>query len=407
LQSPEGIPGGQSYAEAISAAIDSCSALVSVCSNNYWASRNTLHEVDLAWQNRKYIVPVAFTDSTPPRGFDYYLSAIQAIPTYGRSEQAWVAELEDALRLLGIGAESKGLSRGPWPRRNSARRRGPELRPKAILPFLVNRGLQNDAIDAGIYACYQRQLSKAALFFVYGRTEQRVDMYQKRLVDYEIRRVLNRIGLPDEFEHFYVEWPSGIHRSISSIPLEEQLRRLRGTVLEKVGLPPTASDQDLRKAFLNLHRPAVIHSTYGLDLADSLDVSLLSDWIAAWSRFPGLPASQPLIVLFFARYTQDSRPIIGRLNTLRRRRYVHSMVRHLKSRFGATVNLVPELGNVHREHVTAWVTETVKPADPNAMLAEVHDLFRASSKRSTEGMTMASLARQLGSMLDRHFMGDS
>jgi hypothetical protein len=387
-----GITGGASYAEEIVRAIQSCSAVISLCSANYWLSRNTLAEIELASRYGKRIVPLHLSEVNPPPSFQYFLSSAQAVPLYAREEAVWAADVSRALRAIGIqclaqlpaGTESETP---PLPRK-----RVWSFRRKSLLPFLVDRRAQNDGIDLRLTQHYEGRGTRPLVFFVYGLTEQRVDMYQQRVVEYEIRSLLDRLGLPDEFVPIYVEWPRATEA-------QNQLLRLRQGVLEKLGLRSTANDEEMSRALLNLRRPVAIHTMSGLDLWSDRDRTALADWVSAWSRFPSLPPSQPLIILFFARYTRDDRPILGLVNTLRRAHGVNKLASRLRQ---MSVEVITELANVHLDQVTEWVTEVVEPDDPNAMLKDVEEFFGQEPRQLTEGLAMAPLAPKLGVLIDRH-----
>jgi len=64
------INGGTQLFKEIENGISDCDAFIACCSNSYAISENCQHELELAYQRKKLIIPVlvAFCDPWPPKG---------------------------------------------------------------------------------------------------------------------------------------------------------------------------------------------------------------------------------------------------------------------------------------------------------------------------------------------------
>jgi pimeloyl-ACP methyl ester carboxylesterase len=97
-----GIPGGASYAAAITAAIKGAAALVLLASPVSFASRNVRQELALAW---RYEIPYLVLRLDPvdiPDELAYWLEASQWVEVLGQEEGAWLPTALAALRGLGL-----------------------------------------------------------------------------------------------------------------------------------------------------------------------------------------------------------------------------------------------------------------------------------------------------------------
>src|SRR5436190_7346258 len=71
------IAGGTSWSAEIVRGIQGCSALLVLCSGAPMESPNVQQEVQLAWENRRPIVPLLLTRARPPEVLQYALAGRQ------------------------------------------------------------------------------------------------------------------------------------------------------------------------------------------------------------------------------------------------------------------------------------------------------------------------------------------
>ena len=100
------IAGGTSWSTEIVRGIQSCSALLVLCSGASMESPNVQQEVQLAWENRRPIVPLLLTQARPPEALQYALAGRQWLDLVDHSEEEWLPLLLRALRELGIAARA-------------------------------------------------------------------------------------------------------------------------------------------------------------------------------------------------------------------------------------------------------------------------------------------------------------
>ena len=98
----EGISGGASYALEIAEAIEQAKAIVLMCSEASLGSRNVKQEIALGWRFEKPYLPLLLEPVEIPKDVTYWLEASQWIEIHDRPEQAWLADIAQALTLLGI-----------------------------------------------------------------------------------------------------------------------------------------------------------------------------------------------------------------------------------------------------------------------------------------------------------------
>jgi adenylate cyclase len=97
------IAGGSSWSAEIVRGIQGSAAVLVLCSAMSMASPNVQQEVQLAWENRRPIVPLLLTHDRPPEALQYALAGRQWIELLDRPEDEWCPPLLRGLRELGIG----------------------------------------------------------------------------------------------------------------------------------------------------------------------------------------------------------------------------------------------------------------------------------------------------------------
>ena len=71
---PRDITPGSMWAKSINDAIESCKVLVLIFSNYVNSSDQVIREVELAFNNRKFVIPFRIDDAKPTGGMGYYLA---------------------------------------------------------------------------------------------------------------------------------------------------------------------------------------------------------------------------------------------------------------------------------------------------------------------------------------------
>lgn len=79
---PDSIPGGSSYADEISSAIEKCQVLVFILSQRAQKSEHIKKELDLALNNGKPIMPFMIENCNLEKAFNYYLTDVQRYRAY-------------------------------------------------------------------------------------------------------------------------------------------------------------------------------------------------------------------------------------------------------------------------------------------------------------------------------------
>eukprot|EP01116_Phalansterium_solitarium_P002468 TRINITY_DN1251_c0_g1_i2.p1 TRINITY_DN1251_c0_g1~~TRINITY_DN1251_c0_g1_i2.p1 ORF type:complete len:371 (-),score=36.43 TRINITY_DN1251_c0_g1_i2:158-1270(-) len=74
------LEGGQGWAETIQKAVKGCKAFIPVCSPDYGNTPWTKRELQMADNNRKYILPVWHSGDYPPSAIEIFLGGTQRIP---------------------------------------------------------------------------------------------------------------------------------------------------------------------------------------------------------------------------------------------------------------------------------------------------------------------------------------
>jgi predicted ATPase len=97
------IAGGTSWSAEIVRGIESCSALLVLCSTVSARSRNVQQEVQLAWERDRPILPLLLENVRMPPAMEYALAGRQWVEILDRTEESWLPALLRALTGLGIG----------------------------------------------------------------------------------------------------------------------------------------------------------------------------------------------------------------------------------------------------------------------------------------------------------------
>jgi len=111
----EGILGSSNYGTEIVSAIETCKAVILMCSAASMRSRNVKQEIQLAWAYEKPYLPLLLDDSissTFPKQVQYWLEGCQWIMVYGRPPSVWLPSALQSLKLLGMGDNQKESQSG-------------------------------------------------------------------------------------------------------------------------------------------------------------------------------------------------------------------------------------------------------------------------------------------------------
>ena len=79
---PDSIPGGSSYADEITSAIENCQVFVLILSQKVQTSNHVKKEIDLALNNGKPILPFMIENCRLQKAFNYYLTDVQRYYAY-------------------------------------------------------------------------------------------------------------------------------------------------------------------------------------------------------------------------------------------------------------------------------------------------------------------------------------
>ena len=86
---PQSIPGGSSYGNEIDSAIQECSVLVLILSENSQQSFWVPKEVSLALTYGKTVLPFHIDSSIIIKPFTFYITDVQFIEAYSRQDDAY------------------------------------------------------------------------------------------------------------------------------------------------------------------------------------------------------------------------------------------------------------------------------------------------------------------------------
>ncbi|MGA7672043.1 MAG: AAA family ATPase, partial [Nitrolancea sp.] len=98
----DGIHGGANYAKVIAEAIEHASAMLLMCSEASFSSRNVKQELALAWRFEKPYLPLLLDPVEIPKDVAYWLEGSQWIELLDHSTETWLANVADALKRHGF-----------------------------------------------------------------------------------------------------------------------------------------------------------------------------------------------------------------------------------------------------------------------------------------------------------------
>jgi hypothetical protein len=389
------IPGGTHYAHKIPKAIREAQAMILMVSQTSVSSINVQKEVELAERHRTPILPLLIETVAADHGLEYHLATKQYIVVGAEDWTHWLEESVAALAQFGVAPGGPDESRGTA---GGASRSA--QRPPALLPYMVNRSRQDDALTIAMEQHVLGGAKRPLLVMTHGASNQEVDAFIIRIKETTLAAILRRLNLSDVTRWIDGRWPIGDE------PAAERRRRLMRSVTDAFSLPMTASLEDVHRAVLAEGRPVVLSMHAGADLWQTDEAQLIAHWCEAWSAFPDLPPRQPLVLLFSSKYPIDAAParsLIGRL--MRRQAPTAERARAVFAELAAAIRpnlpavLLPELGDVTQDDVEHWVRTFVTTADPVGLLGRVKLLFDAPALAASRRAPMEPLAQELKSLL--------
>ncbi len=385
-----GIVGGAIYGAEIVRGIREARVFLLLCSRASLSSPNVKQEIQLAWRYKRDYLPLLLEPIDAfPEDLAYQLEGRQWIQLFERAEPQWVPEVTSALQRAGVTLARPGAERSPAAGKPAGRT------DRFLLPYLVNRSTELEALHAGIEEHVQAGGGKPLLFLVHGEERQCVDAFLERTHRVDLPKTLRRLGLSDVLRWHDGVWPT--HQG----GLDARWRLLNRAVTNHLDLRAASTPAEVRDALVRLRAPTVFSFHLGAEHWQPDDDRLLEEWGRQWAAFPPLPAAQPLILLFSTKYPNRSQGFLTSFLTGRRANQVRRVLASFEGRLRGAMpaQLLPELTSVMRPDVELWVRDVVRPDDPIRLMRDVRKLYEDGSLAPDDRIAMEPLAERLARLL--------
>jgi hypothetical protein len=301
-----------------------------------------------------------------PVDYLWNLEALQFIDLFGIPKDAWLRQLVIAFQNIGI--ETQGLQPSAT-RTEDVSAPGNNLVLSALVPYLVDRAVQESKLRDAIAEHVSTSCRRPVLFLLYGQVEQALNQYLERLERVSIRRVLRRLKRVDVINWYNISWS----RSSSWAQDPERLiTALRSEVEEKLEVPPRSWPHSVVTA-VNKRRSTVVFC-FRLRWSNWTDyhISTIHQWMSDWGDMPDFSPRHPVVLFLVMEYEAPRQRMVRRLLglDLKRPHPIHNQMQALvwPNQQRLPTNLLPEMGNVTFEDVEDWILNEVKPPNPPAVI---------------------------------------
>jgi hypothetical protein len=372
-------PPGARYPEKIEELIQACGVFVVMASRQSATSRDVRQEVHLAFSADRRIVKVVI-DPKAKDAFEYQTKSLV------RVDLPQGAEDPEFPRLV------KGID--AW---NPGRRRAkPQARGKAmedlawLLPHLVDRTSQEQAIKEYVAAALTSGEGRPGIFFLQGREAECGDVFVRRVAIHTVPAVASGVA------RFHVHldqatWPD--HRDDLDDPREAARARADALL--------ASARNAVSRVLQNRSQAAVFRVELPLEEWRRSDTALLQEFVGWWrDGHPSLAVAGPVIILVHASHGEGLiEPWVRRLR-LRSVEGFFSPLRHAPP--ARVLTCLPVLRGVTRTHAKDWIHTHLKElrySDPLDAATAIAPHFRSRLFFGRPRLPMAQAVEALRRLL--------
>ena len=278
-----------------------------------------------------------------------------------------------------------------------------------LLPYLPDRDLQENEIEAALERLKQHGSPRPIVFMIHGDINQSHDTFIERLQGYILPQILGIDSVDKAIQKCALPWPEGDHE------FRQQLGR---NLLDKF---KSESLEKLNEDLATYSSPVLIHAKCHTNDWHSKKFSILDEFLEFWQDWPKLEVNQILMVClcisylegdgFCERYKHRSlnRKISQQLDNLSKRfSRSHSQVNSKAKQFDRLITTVlPKLDNITLTQAKDWAnSQDVKTFLENdrSVLKLKQDIIRFyqewHNKNASWEIPMSVLGEHLESLLE-------
>jgi len=272
----------------------------------------------------------------------------------------------------------------------------------ALLPYLPDRGPQEDAIEQAL----SNDASHPLVCIVHGDEYQSHDQLLKRLKEDTLP---NQLQLEVAVTAPLMGWPPDF------ATYDELQRLLLRNLAKELSLGPQAPKEKIDAVLQALPGPALVH-TYLLSRDfERHGARLLEAYLQLWQDWPELRPGRRLLAVLFVQYQlADTRDPLQRWRLWRLNRQIAGWFKSPGdttepvygaldlSRFDRVmVRVLPRLKGVTETEAETWArsAQVTRVCSSAELVAEIKQFYR---QYETPEIPMDTLARKLRSLLERH-----
>jgi hypothetical protein len=360
------------HTQAIPQAIRKSSCVMLFASSNAFASRNVEREMEIAWEKKKRILPLMLEPGKVPDNFVYVLGVIQHIQLFGKTEDAYIEDIQRALANWKIElAEETSASDVARAEEGTEGDKQfgwqAQMATGTLVTYLVNRIEQERVLRQTLRQHSRQKSRRPLLLFVCGHYKQAIEEYLTRVEKISLPRGLAWVEYADTLKWVPISWATGSWHKLT----DKTLQDLRHDIEYTLDLRPDTWPDGVTHFASALRATLVFRYRVSWDNWNSMHLQTLQAWIKDWERLPLTPPHRPIIVIFAVEYSDPASTLLQRV--LRRLPSAPPVQAQIQSVIqDNTLNLMPtllpELNNVTFKDIQDWITDVVKPPDPAGMI---------------------------------------
>lgn len=302
--------------------------------------------------------------------------------------------------LLALAKEKRPLRIWPTLTPTSPAHTSTTLLVPPLLPYLMNREIQELRIEDALRSYLPQQPKRPFLCVLYG------DRHQGHL--YFTDRILNtmpeKLGFTNPQaapQKYTIPWPKGIQ----SAQFQETLQK---SLIKEISQSAHNSLSQLVNDLAHYATPVVIRIQITFDEWKQSEQHSIHQFFNFWQEWPSLAPNQYLFVFLIVRYAREESK--GRLPFFRKVPLHEQIAKALDSWDTAVYPhihclILPELQNVTEDHADKWATlpETRHVFQGRDVFADIHHIFDAwQQENNNDEIPMETLAKKLDLLMQQY-----
>lgn len=266
-----------------------------------------------------------------------------------------------------------------------------------ILPYLNNRSIQQQELEAFLCDCESTLHQKPFVGIIHGDEHECHDKFIEKLQDYLVPDFLNLPAHQNSIKEITIHWPH------PKLPVLQRLKSLENQLSHSLTGKKVGTIDNIVQA-LNLYlTPILIHATIQAGQWQKDDPELIERWINYWDMLPDLAVGKKLMIFLCFKYRN-----IHKMHFWEARRYtrlnqnIRKYVENLNIEKFENISgiALTELRSITYEELDEWITKYAAVyCDAEALRYEIDQHYK---QQKMNAICMCLLATKLRECLKMH-----